>query len=199
MWKRPGRVNLGYTDPASGNPRLRIVFDFYKEMKFRSKEKTMKVRLVYIFGFIYILVATTGDCMPASQAIFISSAIAAPQPIKMAGTPTPVPEKVPPSKTNSSPNTSVGKDVCLGCHGPFDELAAAPITFTADNGDKINPHRHVPHNRSDEKSVVECTKCHKPHPVPLTSKAEVAKPNVEWCFSCHHTNDFLPCKACHQH
>jgi hypothetical protein len=60
------------------------------------------------------------------------------------------------SKSNASANTSDGKDVCLGCHGPFDELTAAPKTYTTESGNKINPHQYVPHNRTDARSVVDC-------------------------------------------
>jgi len=158
----------------------------------------MKARSFYIFVFIYMLAATRGDCAPASPAAPVLSAMTAVQPIKIAGTPIATSTKVPPSKPNTSPNKTDGKDVCLGCHGPFNDLIAAAITFTAENGEKINPHRHVPHNRTDAKSVVDCTKCHRPHHVPLASKAGLPKANADWCYSCHHTHDFSPCKTCHQ-
>lgn len=158
----------------------------------------MKAQSFYIFLFICILAATTGDWAPASPATPVPPAKAAVQPLKMAGTPTVPSTTVPPSKPNPSANTTVGKDFCLGCHGPFDDLTAAPTTFTAENGDQINPHRYVPHNRTGAQGVVECTKCHHPHPLPLTSKAGLPKANAYWCYSCHHTHEFLPCKTCHQ-
>jgi predicted CXXCH cytochrome family protein len=102
------------------------------------------------------------------------------------------------SPTNPSANTTEGKDVCLGCHGPFDKLTTAPKTYTTESGAKINPHQYVPHDRTDEKSVVDCMNCHKPHPVPLVSKEGLPKPNMDWCYSCHHTNEISSCKACHQ-
>jgi predicted CXXCH cytochrome family protein len=94
-------------------------------------------------------------------------------------------------------NKTDAKDTCLSCHGPFDKLTTAPKTFTSESGDKINPHRYVPHDRKDAKSTPECTYCHKAHPLPLTSKEGLLKANVEWCFSCHHTYDFKACNTCH--
>ncbi len=91
----------------------------------------------------------------------------------------------------------VTKEVCLECHGPFEKLTASSVTFTAENGEKINPHRYVPHDRKDEKSIPECTKCHKPHQIPPELKPDVAKANPEWCYSCHHMREFTPCSACH--
>lgn len=157
----------------------------------------MKARSFCFFVFIYMLGALEGDFAPPSTAAPVLSAITAVQPIKIAGTQIATSMKVPLSKPNTSPNKTDGKDVCLGCHGPFNDLTTETTTFTAENGEKINPHRYVPHNRTDAKSVVECTKCHKPHPVPLESKAGLPKANADWCYSCHHTHDFSPCKTCH--
>jgi predicted CXXCH cytochrome family protein len=90
------------------------------------------------------------------------------------------------------------RDVCLQCHGPFNDLAARPKKFTTESGDQINPHQYVPHNRKIEKSIPACTKCHKPHPMPLTSKKDVPEPSIEWCYSCHHTEEFKACGSCHK-
>jgi predicted CXXCH cytochrome family protein len=95
-------------------------------------------------------------------------------------------------------SAKVNKDVCLGCHGPFDKLTTAPKTFTDESGDKINPHRYVPHNKQDAKSVPECTNCHTPHPVPLQEKKDVTKPGIDSCYGCHHMRDFSDCKSCHK-
>ena len=89
------------------------------------------------------------------------------------------------------------KDACLNCHGPFEAKAKAPNTFITANGDKVNPHWYVPHDRQDAKSIPECTHCHKPHPLPLKSKDGLAKAGVDWCFSCHHSGDLKACNACH--
>jgi predicted CXXCH cytochrome family protein len=104
----------------------------------------------------------------------------------------------PQAKPDDSATSSGDKDVCLQCHGPFDNLAAGPKNFTADSGEKINPHRYVPHDRKVEKSIPVCTKCHKPHPIPLTSKKDVPEPSIEWCYTCHHTEEFKACGACHK-
>jgi predicted CXXCH cytochrome family protein len=157
----------------------------------------MKIRSSYIFSFIYVLVVTTGHCAPASTLTPVASATATVQPIKLVATSTTPSTTAPTSKSNTSASPTDGKDVCLGCHGPFDKLTNAPKTYTAESGDKINPHQYVPHNRTDAKSIVECTNCHEPHPVPWTSEAGLPKPEVDWCYSCHHTNNFSPCKACH--
>jgi hypothetical protein len=86
---------------------------------------------------------------------------------------------------------------CLGCHGPYDKLAAATADFKAPSGETVTPHRYVPH--ADKKDIPECTECHKPHPVPLEDKSSVIKPdNVDWCYSsCHHAQNFQPCNNCH--
>jgi predicted CXXCH cytochrome family protein len=157
----------------------------------------MQARSFGIFVFICMLAATTGEGAPAPPATPVPPAMATVQPIKMAGAPAAASATAPPSKPDASANKPNGKDVCLECHGPFDELTAAPITFAAENGDKINPHRYVPHNRREAKGIVDCTNCHNPHPVPLASKAGLTKANADWCYSCHHTHDFVPCQTCH--
>jgi predicted CXXCH cytochrome family protein len=158
----------------------------------------MQPRSIAIFVFLCILVATTGDGAPARPATPVHPAVATVQFIRVAGAPAADSTTAPLSKPNASANKPSGKDVCLECHGPFDKLAASSITFAAENGDKINPHRYVPHNRREAKGIVDCTKCHNPHPVPLVSKAGLTKPNADWCYSCHHTHDFARCQTCHR-
>jgi len=80
---------------------------------------------------------------------------------------------------------------------PLSLLELRPTTEPAP-GEKINPHCYVPHDRKLDKNIPACTNCHKPHPNPITSKKEVIKPNVDWCYKCHHNNDFQPCGACHK-
>jgi predicted CXXCH cytochrome family protein len=93
---------------------------------------------------------------------------------------------------------AAGKDVCLGCHGPFDKLIASGASFTMPDGTKVNPHRYVPHDKQDASAVTDCTDCHKPHPIPLTSKEGLPKPDVEACYSCHHMQNFKLCNTCHE-
>jgi hypothetical protein len=100
-----------------------------------------------------------------------------------------------------APATGTYKAVCLNCHGPFEKLEAASPSYVAPSDEKITPHRYVPHNSKEEKSVPECGNCHQPHPVPPTpgGLAAIAKPDVQWCYTtCHHENNFVTCKKCHK-
>ena len=94
----------------------------------------------------------------------------------------------------------VTKDMCLGCHGPFDKLAGAAAKYEAPSGEKINPHQYVPHTSKEAKAIAECGNCHESHPTPPTAAdiAKMGKPGVDWCYTtCHHQNDFAPCTKCH--
>jgi hypothetical protein len=99
-------------------------------------------------------------------------------------------EQAPKTASSGSSETA-----CLDCHGPFEALTSAPASFEAGSSGKVNPHRYVPH---DSKTVPECSSCHQPHQVPIPSKEEIPKPNVDWCYAeCHHQRDFTSCKQCH--
>lgn len=91
----------------------------------------------------------------------------------------------------------VEKAVCLACHGPFDDLAAATSDYKAPSGETISPHRYVPHDQDQE--IPECTLCHTPHPIPPDPNYKPKNPpKVDWCYAtCHHMNDFQPCSSCH--
>lgn len=91
----------------------------------------------------------------------------------------------------------ITSDQCLKCHGPFEKLSSAPPFYTAPSGEKINPHRYVPH---DLKDVPDCVSCHKPHSATPTAAelAALPKPNVTSCFECHHTKTFQNCEGCHK-
>jgi hypothetical protein len=96
--------------------------------------------------------------------------------------------------TPASPATGSSKDVCLACHGSFDKLVSKTANYNGWLGrEKASPHRYVPHKTKD---IPNCSHCHKPHPVPLTSMEGLPKPNADWCYTCHHTG-FLECGACH--
>jgi len=102
---------------------------------------------------------------------------------------------------NASPPAAVSKEACLDCHGPFDKLAGASPKYVAPSGEKITPHRFVPHDSKEAKAIPGCDNCHKPHPLPPTATALAAlpKPDVQWCYTaCHHENNFTPCKDCHK-
>jgi len=92
--------------------------------------------------------------------------------------------------------TSAGaSENCLSCHGPFDKLAAETSHYLMPSGEKTTPHRYVPH---DGTNVPACELCHERHRIPLTSKEEITKANIDWCYTgCHHTSNFRPCKECH--
>jgi hypothetical protein len=100
----------------------------------------------------------------------------------------------PPSAPTGGGNASAA---CLECHGPFEKLASAPPYFVAPSGEKINPHRFVPH---DLKDIPDCVSCHKAHSATPTSAelAALPKPNVNTCFECHHKRDFVNCQSCHK-
>ena len=104
------------------------------------------------------------------------------------------------SSQPSTATTSAGSPsaVCLGCHGPFEKLTALPAKFKTDSGEVVNPHRYVPH---DSKTITDCTNCHTAHalsPLPTAGSIDLSKVDVTWCYnSCHHQNNFTPCKACH--
>ena len=115
--------------------------------------------------------------------------------------PTTAPTKPPSATAANTTSTAVGssKNTCLGCHGPYEKIIAATVDYKMLSGDQeimSNPHRYVPHNSKDAKNIPECSNCHKPHPVPLTSKEGMPKPNTKLCYGCHHAK-VLQCGTCH--
>jgi mono/diheme cytochrome c family protein len=106
-----------------------------------------------------------------------------------------------PSQTAGPAPAAASKEACLNCHGPFDKLAGATPSYVAPSGEKIVPHRFVPHNSREAKAIPGCNNCHEPHLVPPTAPALAAlpKPDVQWCYTaCHHKNNFTLCKDCHK-
>jgi hypothetical protein len=92
----------------------------------------------------------------------------------------------------------IGKDKCLGCHGPYnDKLANKAVQFKTAEGETVMPHQYVPHD--EKKDIPECTECHAPHTIPLKDKSTVVKPaDLKWCYTyCHHKNNFQRCNECH--
>jgi hypothetical protein len=93
------------------------------------------------------------------------------------------------------------KAECLGCHGPFEKMTAVTDKYTAPSGEKISPHRFVPHDSTKDEDVPECTNCHAPHaldPLPTYGSVDLSKVDVKWCYeSCHHEKNFTSCKQCH--
>ncbi len=87
---------------------------------------------------------------------------------------------------------------CLACHGPFDELAKSTAEYTTPSEEQTTPHMYVPHEEPVEANINDCTNCHTPHPIPPDSSEDVAKPNVDWCYTnCHHAYNLSPCSDCH--
>jgi len=93
------------------------------------------------------------------------------------------------------------KAECLSCHGPFEKMTAATDKYTAPSGEKISPHRFVPHDSKKDDDVPECTNCHAAHaldPLPTHGSVDLSKVDVKWCYeSCHHEKNFTSCKECH--
>ena len=132
---------------------------------------------------VALLMVTFGG-MPAVTILLVSSVLAS----------------TAPSVQSSSPPAASSKSACLNCHGPFDALVAN-AKYVAPSGEKISPHRYVPHSAKEVKAIPECNNCHEPHPVPPspTSAASLPKPDAQWCYTaCHHKNTFQLCKDCHK-
>jgi hypothetical protein len=91
----------------------------------------------------------------------------------------------------------VGKDVCLACHGSYDDIAAKTADWKAPSGETVTPHQYIPHEEKTE--IPECTECHIPHPMPPESKDQVVKPTkIDYCYdSCHHIKNLQKCSTCH--
>lgn len=118
----------------------------------------------------------------------------------------PTPTIVEPTATAASSTVSTGDisgtvsaqnaNPCLGCHKYNDLLALKP-KFELESG-SVNPHWYVPH---DSKNIPECTNCHVPHAISPLPKGpqdvDMSQVNVQMCFSCHHLQNFTPCKTCH--
>ena len=94
------------------------------------------------------------------------------------------------------PTEGPNAEICLGCHGPYEELAKRTEGYVTDQGEKVNPHTQVPH---DSNKITPCDNCHEVHPVPLTASGNIPKANVQFCYSaCHHDHNFIPCIKCHE-
>jgi hypothetical protein len=106
----------------------------------------------------------------------------------------------PPAGARASRPAATAENECLDCHGPFDKIIAASARYVAPSGEKLSPHRYVPHDSKLAKDIPECTHCHTKHPVsplPASGSIDLSKVNVEWCFTCHHEKNFQSCKDCH--
>ncbi len=84
---------------------------------------------------------------------------------------------------------------CLKCHGPFEKLSKRTADFVTEWDEKANPHCYVPH---DTTTIVECSECHDPHPIPFQPTEDQRTPNVKYCYSCHHGETLVKCTECHK-
>jgi predicted CXXCH cytochrome family protein len=105
--------------------------------------------------------------------------------------------KEPEAVSSASTEESAVKDAayCLKCHGPFEKLVERTKDYVTEWDEKANPHRYVPHNST---TIVECSECHDPHPIPFQKTADMRKPNVDYCYSCHHAQTLVNCNQCHK-
>ena len=88
-------------------------------------------------------------------------------------------------------------EACLACHGPYDKLAAETANYSGWlGGEKTTPHCYVPHKLHDPEDIPDCVRCHRPHPIPVSSAQGLPKPTVDWCYTCHHKG-VLQCGSCH--
>jgi predicted CXXCH cytochrome family protein len=93
-----------------------------------------------------------------------------------------------------------GSDACLSCHGPFEALRDKTSGYVSPGGMAVNPHitfdRTTPNDpHASGEGVIECTECHRPHPLPVTEPVPAA--TIDLCLSCHHTATIRACSDCH--
>ena len=87
--------------------------------------------------------------------------------------------------------TNVSEELCLSCHGSYEELAELTEDcdlLTDDNGTTVHPH-DLP-DVADHDPIT-CTNCHVVH-----SKKTVEQTAPAKCLSCHHENVY-ECGTCH--
>lgn len=102
-------------------------------------------------------------------------------------------------------STASSAEQCLACHGPFDKLAEKTKDWKDEFGDPVNPHVWIdkdaakPHNA--RQMPPDCLKCHEAHPIPPKADWKPKqKPDVSYCYGCHHMETFEPCgqSGCHE-
>jgi 3-oxosteroid 1-dehydrogenase len=129
------------------------------------------------------------------NAIHVSTAVGKTQPVAVAA----AAASSPPATAARTAVSAASKEACLECHGPASKLSSAQAGYDAGSGEKINPHRFVPHDATDVQSIPECSSCHTQHALPHTTQVDRSKADVAWCHdSCHHQKNFKPCKECHK-
>jgi predicted CXXCH cytochrome family protein len=107
-----------------------------------------------------------------------------------------------PTTSGAIPAGAGSTEMCLSCHGPFEKVFKASAGYKFYDGSIVNPHNTVELKASNPHAsgtgIVECTKCHTPHPQPLASVKDVASADLNYCFGCHHQGVFTPCIKCHE-
>ncbi len=86
--------------------------------------------------------------------------------------------------------TEVGEDICLSCHGSFDEIAdkTADVALVDDKGTAVNPHA-LPSSKDHD--ALACADCHVSH-----EEASALDEAQSLCASCRHSGVF-ECGTCH--
>jgi predicted CXXCH cytochrome family protein len=84
---------------------------------------------------------------------------------------------------------------CLKCHGPYEKLQGKTKDYVTEFDEHANPHQFVPH---DTKLIPDCTSCHDAHAIPFQPGEELRKPDVQYCYSCHHAQTLVNCNQCHK-
>ena len=140
-------------------------------------------------------------CLPAALLLLLVLAVT-PADCAQKAAPAPAKAAAPAASTPSSAAAPAnGTAACLGCHGPYEKVVKASENYALPDGTKVNPHTSMDPKATKphpfEKRVFECANCHKMHPLPVASAKDVPKPNVEFCFSCHHERNFEVCSKCH--
>jgi hypothetical protein len=101
---------------------------------------------------------------------------------------------------NAADAVDAVSDACLQCHGPsFQDLAARTADYIDPWGQNVNPHIYVDVNKGkphDSTIVTSCTQCHASHALPQPVEP-VMQANLQYCYSCHHTEEFISCSTCH--
>jgi predicted CXXCH cytochrome family protein len=106
----------------------------------------------------------------------------------------PSPAAKPPAPAPSAAAPAAGsQDVCLACHGPYENLIEKTAKYYMPSGETTSPHKYLPHK---SKNIPDCKNCHKPHALPPPPKQSIAEPSTDWCYTCHHKG-VLECGTCH--
>ena len=120
----------------------------------------------------------------------------------VSGSPAPGAIQMAPSAGRSAPSMpmvsvddKLSPEDCLACHGEFKDIVAKSEGYTNEFGEKVNPHRYVPH---DSTKLPDCLACHKQHEIPPKGKVVQTGMTMDYCYSCHHTETFAKCTDCHQ-